>query len=123
MKPGTAVLLRIYCNAGDRHEHRPVYAEMVRLARELGLAGATVYGGEVGYGEHRSVHDVMSEYSFQDAPIVVEVVESRERVERFVEMVRGLRHKGVRLVSVVEPVEVVYSSDHPERGSGVGDGD
>src|SRR5689334_19326808 len=80
MNPGEASLLRLYLNNDDRYRHKPVYEAVVTTAREMGLAGASVFTAEIGFGCHRVVHDNLSEYTFVGAPVVVEVVDTADRI-------------------------------------------
>src|SRR5262249_15454689 len=109
MKPGEACLLRLYMNADDRFQRRPLYEAVVTKARELGLAGASVCTAEMGYGYHRVVHDAMSEYSFVGSPVVAEVVDSPERIRALLAELRAMVVEGLVTVSPVR----VARYDHP----------
>jgi PII-like signaling protein len=80
--PGAACLLRLYLSADDRDRDggRPLYESVVLEARALGLAGASVFRAELGFGARHVVHDAMSEYTFAEAPIVVEAVDSPKNI-------------------------------------------
>jgi PII-like signaling protein len=106
MNPGEARLLRLYLNNDDRFGGRPLYEAVVAKARAMGLAGASVFTAEMGYGTHRVVHDAQSEYTFMGAPIVVEVVDVAERIEALLAEFRAMVGEGVATVSTVSPVEV-----------------
>ena len=54
--PHDAVLLRIFIGENDRHGHQPLYEAIVLKARELGLAGATVLRGPMGFGQSHAIH-------------------------------------------------------------------
>ena len=82
MIPREASLLRLYSNASEKWHGVPLYRSVVEAARHRKLAGASVFPVELGYGAHRQLHDVASEYSSFDIPIVVEVVDAAERVMR-----------------------------------------
>jgi PII-like signaling protein len=75
-----ARLLRLYVNADQKWRGKPLYRAVVELARHCKLAGASVFTVELGYGTHRRIHDCASEYSSFDVPIVIEIVDSTERV-------------------------------------------
>ena len=108
MNPGEASLLRLYMNASDRFGGKPLYEAVVSKARELGLAGASVFTAEVGYGAHRVVHDAMSEYPFIDSPVVVEVVDVPERIKALLAELKVMVGEGVATVSTMSPVEVTH---------------
>jgi PII-like signaling protein len=106
MNPGEASLLRLYLNADDRLGSGPLYEAVVAKAREMGLAGASVFTGEMGYGSHRVVHDSMSEYSFVASPVVVEVVDVPERIEALLVELKVMVGEGLATVSTMSRVHV-----------------
>src|SRR5258708_37760276 len=75
-------LLRIFIGESDRHGHTLLYEWIVRLAREKGLAGATVLRGIMGYGANSNViHTFKIERLSEDLPVVVEIVDARDKLE------------------------------------------
>jgi len=89
---GEGQLLRIFIGESDRWEGRPLYEAIVRKARELGLAGATVLRGLEGFGAHSRIHTTKILRLSEDLPIVIEIVDREERIAellpRLDEMVR-----------------------------------
>jgi PII-like signaling protein len=86
MKPrGECRLLRIYIGESDRWRHKPLYDELVRLARDQGLAGATVLRGFEGYGARALLHTTRILSLSEDLPLVIEVVDRPDRIEAFLE--------------------------------------
>jgi PII-like signaling protein len=73
-------LLRIFIGESDRWQHRPLYEAIVLLARELGLAGATVLRGPMGYGAHSRLHTAKILRLSMDLPVVIEIVDSEEKI-------------------------------------------
>jgi PII-like signaling protein len=112
MKPGEASLLRLYMNADDRFRGKPLYEAVVMRAREMGLAGASVFEAEMGYGCHRHVHDAMSEYTFIGAPLVVEIVDSQERIQGLLSELKAMVGEGLVTVSTINSVEVTHYIHH-----------
>ena len=101
---GSAVLLRIYTEEGRQSGHRPLYEEIVLKARKLGLAGATVLRGPMGYGQSSVIHTAkILEFSGK-LPLVVEIVDTDEKIQTLLKEVEGMR--GIGLVTL-EKVEVV----------------
>ncbi|MBX6316374.1 MAG: DUF190 domain-containing protein, partial [Isosphaeraceae bacterium] len=90
MIPPEASLLRVYLNANERWHGMPLYRALVERARALHLAGASVFGVELSYGAHRRLHDVASEYTSYDIPVVIEVVDAPERVAALVDELGGM---------------------------------
>lgn len=81
--PHDAVLLRIFIGEDDRHGHTPLYEAIVLKAREMGLAGATVLRGPIGFGHSSHLHTTKILRLSQDLPIVIEIVDSREKIDAF----------------------------------------
>jgi PII-like signaling protein len=111
MKPGEAVLLRLYMNSGDRFGRKPLYEAVVVKARELGLAGASVFSAEMGYGCHRVIHDAMSEYTFIGAPLVVEIVDSEERIKALLAEFTAMVGEGLVTANPVHVARYVRPSE------------
>ena len=80
-------LLRIFIGESDRHSGKPLYEWIVLKAREQGLAGATVLRGLMGYGAHSRLHTFKIERLSLDLPVVVEIVDSREKLEAFLDLI------------------------------------
>ena len=83
MIPREGYLLRIFIGESDKHEGKPLYEWIVLKAREHGLAGATVLRGMMGFGAHSRLHTFKVERLSVDLPIVVEIVDTREKLEAF----------------------------------------
>jgi PII-like signaling protein len=81
--PEDAVLLRIFIGESDRYKHRPLYEAIVIKARELHLAGATVLRGPMGFGKSSHLHTAKILRLSMDLPIVIEIVDSEEKVNAF----------------------------------------
>lgn len=81
---GEGKLLRIFIGEADRLGHVPLYEALVLKARELGLAGATVLRGVESYGAGSQIHTAKILRLSEDLPIVVEIVETEETIDRFI---------------------------------------
>src|SRR4051812_12609965 len=78
-----AHLLRIFVNESDRWEGRAVYETIVRAARDQGLAGATVLRAIEGFGAGGRIHSVKVLHLSEHVPIVVEIIDTPERIAAF----------------------------------------
>lgn len=87
---GDGKLVRIFIGEGDRIGGRPLFEAIVYLAREMGLGGATVLRGVEGYGADSIVHTARLLRLSEDLPMVIEVVESEEALEPFIERVEAM---------------------------------
>lgn len=80
--PQEGSLLRVFIGESDHWEGRPLYEAIVLKARELHLAGATVIKGVMGYGASSRLHTAKVLRLSEDLPIIVEIVDSREKLEQ-----------------------------------------
>jgi PII-like signaling protein len=87
---GEGKLLRIFIGESDRYRGQLLHEAIVRRAREMGLAGATVLRGVVGYGADSVIHTTRLLRLSEDLPIVIEVVEMRDRIDALVTEVEGM---------------------------------
>ena len=79
---GEGVLLRIFIGESDRHEGRPLYMYILEMLRREGIAGATVLRGIAGYGKTSIIHTTSILRLSSDLPIVIEVVDTEENIEK-----------------------------------------
>lgn len=103
-------LLRIFLGEDDKHDGRPTYEWLVLTAREHGLAGATVLRGIMGFGAHSRVHTFRVERLSLDLPIVVEIVDSPEKIEAFLAVIDPVVHEGL---ATVERADVRFYRARP----------
>ena len=85
--PEQGCLLRVFIGENDRHSGKPLYEWIVLKAREQGLAGATVLRGMMGYGAHSRLHTFKIERLSLDLPIVVEIVDTRDKLQAFLDLI------------------------------------
>lgn len=85
--PEEGHLLRIFIGESDRYKGRPLYEWIVHRAREHGLAGATVLRGLMGYGGSSRVHTAKVLRLSVDLPVVVEIVDTAEKIEAFLPLI------------------------------------
>lgn len=102
MLPKDGHLLRIFIGEDDRHEGMPLYEWIVRHARQQGLAGATVLRGLEGFGAHSRLHTTKILRLSTDLPIVVEIVDTREKIEAFLPTVDAAISEGMATLEKVE---------------------
>ena len=79
--PEQGKLLRIFVGESDRWHHQPLYEAIVLKARELGLAGATVLRGPMGFGANSRLHTAKILRLSLDLPMVIEIVDTDEKVQ------------------------------------------
>ena len=103
--PREGHLLRIFIGENDWHKNLPLYEWIVRQAREAGLAGATVLRGLEGFGAHSRLHTAKILRLASDLPIVVEIVDTREKIEAFLPLIDAAIPEGL---STLEKVEIRF---------------
>jgi len=100
--PREGHLLRIFIGENDRHENRPLYEWLVVKAREMGLAGATVLRGVEGFGAKSRLHTAKILRLSTDLPIVVEIVDTKDKIEAFLPVVDEAVPEGLATVEKVD---------------------
>ena len=103
--PEEGYLLRIFVGESDRCGHRPLYEEIVLKAREAGLAGATVLRGVMGFGRNSILHTAKILRLSEDLPMVVEIIDSVEKIEAFLPTLDTLISDGL---VTLEKVKVIH---------------
>jgi uncharacterized protein len=106
--PQDAVLLRIFIGESDRYQHRPLYEAIVLGARELQLAGATVLRGPMGFGKSSHLHTAKILRLSMDLPMVIEIVDSEEKVNAFLPVLDKMMGGGL---VTLERVKVIKYRD------------
>ncbi len=91
---GEQTLLRIFVGQAKKPLRRPLYREILDLVRAEGLAGATVLKGVAGFGRGRRVHSANIEGLFESLPLVLEVVDTEERLQRLLPKIEALMSGG-----------------------------
>ena len=93
--PRDAVLLRIFFGEDDKFEGLPLYEAIVLKARELHLAGTTVLRGAAGFGHSSRIHTTKILRLSQDLPIVVEIADSKEKIDAFLPELESIMGSGL----------------------------
>lgn len=108
---GEAKLVRIFIGESDQLEGRPLHEALVRKARQMGLAGATVLRGIEGYGARSVVHTTRILRLSQDLPIVIEIVDTSEKVDAFCEEAIQMVQEGLVTTEKVEILKYQAGTD------------
>lgn len=97
-----AVLLRAFFGEDDKFGYLPLYEAIVLKARDMHLAGATVLRGHVGFGHSSHIHTTKILRLSQDLPVVVEIVDSPEKIDAFLPVLDTMMSKGLVTVEKVQ---------------------
>ena len=84
-----------------------LYEAIVEAARAMKLAGASVFPVEMSYGGHRQIHDMLSDYTFIDLPVLIEIVDGPERVAAFLSALGTMVSSAM---VTIEPARVIRYS-------------
>jgi uncharacterized protein len=93
--PENGKLLRIFIGESDRWQHQPLYEAIVLKARELGLAGATVLRGPMGFGAKSHLHTSKILRLSMDLPIIIEIIDSEENVNKMIPLLDEMVQDGL----------------------------
>jgi PII-like signaling protein len=103
--PEAGYLLRIFIGESDRNGHKPLYESIVLQARAAGLAGATVLRGVMGFGKNSVLHTAKILRLSEDLPMIIEIVDSLEKIEAFLPVLDELITDGL---VTVEKIKVIH---------------
>jgi len=109
--PADGMLLRVFIGESDKHNGRPLYQVIVGEARQRGLAGATVWKGFMGFGAHSRMHTAKILELSQDLPIVIEIVDSQEKIQAFLPTLDAMMTSGLVTTEKVQVLQ--YGADKP----------
>lgn len=102
--PRDAMLLRIFIGEKDEYQGQPLFRALVLRAREMHLAGATVFRGPMGFGKSSHLHtSAILRLSF-DLPMVIEIVDTEEKIQSFLAEIETMIGPGLVTVERVQAI-------------------
>ena len=105
--------LRIYIGEADSWEGKSLYKALVLKAKELDLAGATVFQGCMGYGANSRIHTASLIDLSADLPIMIEIIDSAEYIEKFLPYLDLMVKEGMVTVDDIQVIK--YGKTPPVR--------
>lgn len=105
-------LVRVFVGEADKWQGRPLYEAIVEEARRRGLAGATAWKGFMGFGAHSRLHTAKILRLSEDLPVVVEIVDTAEKIEAFLPTLQEMVQEG--LVTLERAEVILYRAPKPE---------
>jgi uncharacterized protein len=111
--PRDAMLLRVFIGEADEWQGRPLYEQIVLKARERKLAGATVLRGPMGFGKSSQLHTTKILRLSMDLPIVIEIVDSEEKIREFLPVLDKMITGGL---VTLERVQAIVYRGAPGKG-------
>jgi PII-like signaling protein len=113
--PEDGYLLRIFVGESDKYGHHPLYESIVLKARETGLAGATVTRGIMGFGKNSILHTAKILRLSEDLPMVVEIVDSLEKIENFLPQLDQMVTDGLVTLERVRVIHYKAENNLPRQ--------
>ena len=102
---GERTLMRIHIGESDRWHGKPLYEAIVELLRHENFSGVTVLRGVGGYGSSSIYHTEKILRLSQDLPIVVEIVDEKEKIDAFLPMLDGMMSSGLITLEKVQVLQ------------------
>jgi PII-like signaling protein len=102
MSAEKGLLLRLYVGEGDKHGGMSLYDWLVKEGKKAGLGGATVTRGSEGFGSHKTVHTNKILDISTDLPVVVEFIDSADKINAFMPVLEANLNGGVAVLADVE---------------------
>ena len=122
-----AKLLRIFLGEADKTKHTALYEEIIKEARRLGLAGATVWRGIMGFGPTSRIRTARILDLSTDLPIIVEIADDDEKINRFLPVLHDLfetaESGGLITMENVKVIKYLHRKDTEQSDSLAADAD
>lgn len=103
-------LLRIFIGESDRWHGKPLYEAIVLKAREMGVAGATMLRGLMGFGAASRIHTAKILRLSEDLPIVIEIVDSADKIEALLPIIDEMVEEGLVTLEKVRVIQYRHKS-------------
>ena len=110
--PRDAVILRVFIGEDAKFHRRPLYQAIVLKAREAHLAGATVVRGLIGFGHSSRLHTWKILRLYEDLPMVVEIVDTEEKVKAFLPALDAMMPSGLITLEKVQVLRYGLDGKH-----------
>jgi PII-like signaling protein len=108
---GERVLMRIHIGERDKYRGKPLYEAIVELLRARHYAGATVLRAVMGFGATAHLRTDRIEVLSLDLPIVIECVETEERITAILPEIDAMIEGG--LITLERAKVIMYRANLP----------
>lgn len=99
---GEQILLRVFIGESEKWYGRPLYLAFIERLRLEGFRGATVTHGIAGFGASSLLHTSHLLRLSEDLPVIIEIVETEDRLARLIAIVEEMMTKGLVTVEKVQ---------------------
>jgi uncharacterized protein len=104
--PADGKLLRIFIGEADKWHSKPLYEEIILLAKKNSMAGATAIKGFMGFGCKSHMHTTKLLRLSEDLPIIIEIVDSEDKISQFLPFLDDMVREG--LITIEKANVVMY---------------
>ena len=108
---GPGKLLRIFIGESDKYNGKPLHEAVVMKARELNLAGASVFRGIMGYGASSRIHSTKLLRISEDLPVTVEIVDTEENINKILPFLDETVKEGLITMENVNVIKYRHNGD------------
>jgi len=112
--PSDGKLLRIFIGEADKWNGKPLYQEIIELAKKKGMAGATAIKGFMGFGCKSHMHTTKLLRLSEDLPIIIEIVDSDEKIVQFIGDLDNMVSEG--LITIEKVNVIMYRAGNEVKG-------
>lgn len=114
-REGKAKMMRIYVGENDKWNGKPLYEAVVNGLRAHDIAGVTVYRGILGYGANRRIHKYATLSLSHDRPILLSVVDTEEKLQKFMPILDEMVQQGLVVLSDADVIKYTHNYGKSER--------
>jgi len=116
-RQGHAILLRVFFGEADQWQDEPLHTAIIRKLRGMGIDGATVFRGILGYGAKGHEHRKSFFHPMRDLPVMISVIDTPEKISRAAEAIEAMLTDGLLVFSDVEIIRFLRSTNFTEVAS------
>jgi len=110
--PDEGELLRVFIGETDQYKGKPLYEAIVMKARELNLAGATVFRGIMGYGATTRIHSIKLLRLSEDLPVMIEIVDTKDNISKLLPFLDETVKEGLITMEKVRVIKYRHNNDN-----------
>lgn len=98
-------ILKIYISEDSRYKGHNLYHALVIKLKEIGMAGVTVTRGLESYGKSKAIHDMKILDLSSSLPIIIEVVDETEKIEKAIPIVKEMVNEGLIITADINVIK------------------